>query len=159
MIAISVNGSRKNNKCPLHLLPILIYLILTQELQNWLTSRKGRKGSFALIIKREHHLIKHPNTGKLQGTCMNISSWEIITLLFHKWGKAEEENAAGDHRLSRNPAGTLFPDSISWPRISLNDLPLLTGEFMGASGSSSLPAGTFSQNTQPLGCVAITQTF
>lgn len=85
---------------------------------------------------------------------MNISSWEIITLLFHKWGKAggEERNAAGDHRLSRNPAEELcFQIPSPDPRISLNDLPLLTGEFMGASGELLTTTGTFSQSTQPPG--------
>ena len=84
---------------------------------------------------------------------MYISSWEIITLLFHKWGKAgrEERNAAGGHQLSRNTAacrGTLSRFHLLTPGVSLSDLPLLTGEFMGASGELLTTSGTFSQNTQ-----------
>lgn len=65
-------------------------------------------------------------------------------------GRREERNAAGDHRLNRNPAEELcFQIPSPDPRISLNDLPLLTGEFMGASGELLTTTGTFLKAHSP----------
>ena len=156
--AISTNGEQKNQQMSTSPPPYANIFDFNSRLlkTDWLPW-KGRKGSFALIIKKRapsHKTSQHWKVTRCLYVHFLLGNYYSPVSQMRKGGRGRKKRCRRSSAKQEScsvPRNSVSRFHLLTPGVSLSDLPLLTREFMGASGELLTATGTFSQRTQPPG--------